>query len=407
MLKGVFKNIPRNVIVVALVALFSGLGQDMIAPVLPAYFLALGFDRALIGLIDGLLQGITHIFKFISGVISDRLNSRKGLVFLGYALSSVARPLLSLTSAFSGIAGARILDGIGKGIKDAPRDTLIAASASETSTGRAFGFHRSLDTAGSVIGPVLAAALLFYFGGTLAGYKTIFALTAIPGIIILLLIIFGIHESRTLSREKVRSYSHLFRFPAFFWIFVSATFIAMLTKTNDSLVLVRATDFGISRNWLPLLFAYFTLIYALLSYPIGILSDKYGKLPFITSGWALLALVHLGFIFQGGAITIVLFYTLYGLFFALTEGSSRALIADLVPPESRGSAYAIFNTAIGLAVIAGGFILGKIWDRLGAATSFTISTIGSLLGLTLFMILLIKIKKLSPTREFTNNQESN
>lgn len=398
MLKGAFKNIPRNVMVVALVALFSGLGQDMITPILPAYFLALGFDRALIGLIDGLLQGSTHVFKFISGVLSDRLENRKGLVFFGYALSSIARPLLALTSAFSGIAGARILDGVGKGMKDAPRDALIADSALPASTGRAFGFHRFVDTAGSVIGPIIAAALLLYFGGTLTGYKIIFALTAIPGIIVLLLIIFGIRESKhPLSSPPPRGgeskWGSTFKFPRIFWIFTLATFIAMLTKTNDSLLLVRATDFGISRNWLPLLFAYFTLIYALLSYPIGIWSDKYGKLPFITCGWALLALVHLGFIFQSGVIAVILLYTLYGLFFALTEGSGRALIADLVPPESRGSAYAIFNTALGMAVIAGGFILGKVWDQLGANVSFTISTIGSLLGLALFIILLMKIKK--------------
>lgn len=402
-----FKNIPRNVIVVAFVALFSGLGQDMITPILPAYFLALGFDRALIGLIDGLLQGATHIFKFVSGIISDRLQNRKGLVFLGYALSSMARPLLALMSSLPGIAGMRILDGIGKGVKDAPRDALVADSASTGGSGRAFGFHRFVDTAGSVIGPLVATALLLYFGGTLTGYKTIFALTAIPGTIILLLIIFGIREPRTLSHEKVRGLAPPFRLPAIFWMFVGATFVAMLTKTNDSLLLVRATDFGISRNWLPLLFAYFTLVYALLSYPIGIWSDKYGKLPFITCGWALLALVQLGFIFKGGLLTVILLYTLYGLFFALTEGSGRALIADLVSPEGRGRAYAIFNTAVGLAVIAGGFILGKIWDKLGATTSFTISTIGSLLGLVFFIMLFIKIKKLSPWREFKNNQKLN
>jgi len=309
-------------------------------------------------------------------------------MLLGYALSSLARPFLALASTFPGIATTRVADGIGKGIKDAPRDALIADSAQQT--GRAFGFHRFVDTAGSIIGPLIAAALLFYFGGHLNGYRTIFALTAIPGFIALILIIFVIREPRLESREKPNG--KLFKFPPIFWIFIVATFIIILAKMNDSLLLVRATDFGISRNWLPVLFAYFTLIYALLSYPIGIWSDKYGKLPFIVAGWALLTLVQFGFIFKGGLTTVIVLYTLYGLFFALTEGSGRALIADIVPRESHGRAYAIFNTGIGIAIILGGFILGKVWDQIGASASFTISALGSFLGLLLFVILLIKIK---------------
>lgn len=375
-------KIPRNILIVAFVALASGFGQDMITPILPSFLILIGVSHAGIGIIDGLLQGTTSIFRFISGILSDRFQNRKWFIFSGYGLSSIARPLLALTGSFAAVATLRTIDGAGKGMKDAPRDALVADSATAETRGRAFGFQRFVDTAGSVFGPLATAGLLVLLTPSLHTYKIIFTLVAIPGIIALCLIFFGIKEPEK-KKETLKNLSQPFSWK--FWFFVIGMTIAMLTKINDSLFLTRAHEIGISATWLPVLFAGFTLVYALLSYPIGIWSDKIGKLPLIIAGWLVLTIVEFGFSHESSIGTALILFAFYGLFYALTEGSGRAIIADLVPPENRGSAYAIYNTFIGLAVIVGGFWIGKLWDTISPHYAFTISSYGSLLG---FIILL-------------------
>ena len=379
-------RIPRNVFILAFVALASGFGQDLITPVLPGYLTLLGVSHAGIGLIDGLLQGATSLFRFVSGVLSDRFKNRKRFVFLGYALSSVSRPLLAIAGAFGSAAILRTLDGVGKGMKDAPRDALVADSAGAAVRGRAFGFHRLVDTAGSVFGPLAAAAILFALTPSLTAYRTIFVLAAVPGIIALALIGFGIRESpyAKASGDKPTN----MRLPTSFWLFTAGTTIAMLTKINDSLFLDRARDIGIAAGWIPVLFAGFTLIYALLSYPIGVWSDRRGRLPFIAAGWLLLAVVEFGFAATSNASAALPLFALYGLFFALTEGSGRAFIADVVPPESRGTAFAVFYTSVGLAVIAGGFGLGRLWDAVSPSAAFLTAASGSLIAGLMFLSML-------------------
>lgn len=364
-------------LIVAFVALASGFGQDLITPVLPAYLAMLGVSRAGIGLADGLLQGSTSIFRFVSGILSDRYHDRKWFIFFGYALSSVTRPLLALVAVFPGIALLRTIDGVGKGMKDAPRDALIADSTPRESSGRSFGFHRLVDTLGSVIGPSVAAAVLIGLGASLASYRLIFGLAVIPGAVALALILFGVREPEHQAPKKERTGKKL---PATFWLFTVGLTIAMFSKINDSLFLVRAQSLGISAADIPLLFGGFTLLYALLSYPIGIWSDRIGKTRLITAGWLLLAVVEFGFSFAPTLPLTLLLFAFYGLFYALTEGSARAFIADMVQTESRGAAYAIYYTFTGLAVIVGGFLLGHLWDTVSPTIAFQIASAGSVLG---------------------------
>lgn len=376
--------IPRNVMVVAFVALFSGFGQDLITPALPGYLALLGFSHAGIGLIDGILNGLTYVFRLISGLLSDRLRTRKHLVLIGYTLSSVTRPLLAFVGGFTSIALLRGLDGVGKGTKDAPRDALVADSARTGEHGRAFGFQRLVDTAGSVFGPLVAGGLLITLGTTLTSYRTIFLLAAIPGAIALVLIWFGIREPerRTTAAQKGQG-----SLPATFWIFTSTSALAWLTKPNDSLVLSRAAESGVPGAWIPLVFAGFTLVYALCAYPIGVWSDRMGRLPMIAAGWLLLALGEFGFAHATTLPSLFALFVLYGLFFAFTEGSGRALIADLVPSEARGTAYGIFYTVTGISIIAGGYLTGAIWDHYASVTTFTIAAAGSLVAALLFGLL--------------------
>ncbi len=382
-------KIPRNILVVAFVALASGFGQDMITPVLPAYLALLGVSGAGIGLIDGLLQGSTSILRFISGYLSDRFKNRKSFVLAGYALSSISRPLLSVAGSFFPVAALRLVDGIGKGGKDAPRDALVADSAVLGTSGRAFGFQRMIDTAGSVFGPLAAAAILFALTPSLHAYRTVFLLTAIPGAVALGLIAFGVREPRSVTTKNQEPISK----PGLswkFWVFTIGMTVAMLTKVNDSLFLLRSHNVGIPTAWTPVLFAGFTLIYALVSYPIGIWSDKLGKLPFIATGWLVLSAVEYGFSRDPSLNAALVLFACYGLFYALTEGSGRAFISDLVQPGSRGTAFGIFYTLTGAAVIAGGYGLGKIWDQVAPEAAFAVAAAGSLVGFILFAALAFK-----------------
>lgn len=376
-------RVPRNVIILAFVAFASGFGQDLVASVLPAYLVLIGMSRADIGLIDGLLQGTTNVFRILSGWVSDRTHRRKQFVFLGYILSSVARPLLAFTSAFLPIAALRVIDGSGKGIKDAPRDALVADATASGAHGRAFGFHRMIDTAGSVFGPMTAFFLLLALAPSLGTYRFIFALASIPGAVAFGLIWFGVRERTPQTAHKKTGGS----LPPVFWIFTVGMTLALLTKINDSLFLVRAQDLGIAKAYIPLLFGAFTLIYAACSYPIGIWSDRIGKMPLLVSGWILLALVEFGFSFDPSVPTALILFAGYGLFFALTEGSARAFIADAVSEERRGSAYGIYNACTGIALIAGGYLLGRVWDAGAPELAFRISAAGSLIGGLILLLL--------------------
>lgn len=375
-------RIPRNVVILGFVALASGFGQDLITPALPAYLALIGVSHAGIGLIDGLLQGATSVFRMVSGILSDRYKDRKGFVLFGYALSSAARPLLAVAGGFGAILGLRVIDGVGKGMKDAPRDALVAESAATGERGRAFGFHRLVDTAGSVFGPLTASILLLALMPSLATYRLIFLLAAVPGAAALALILFGVREPGEMRKAVSPTGARL---PGAFWLFTAASFVAMLTKINDSLFLSRAQSLGVHADLIPALFAGFTLIYALLSYPIGIWSDRIGRLPLIAAGWLLLSAVEYAFSRTTGELAAILLLAAYGGFFALTEGSGRALIADLVPAGGRGFAFGVYYTSIGLAVIAGGFGLGRVWDLGSPSTAFLISSIGSLAAGSAFL----------------------
>ncbi len=371
------QKIPRTVIILGFVALASGFGQDLISSVLPGYFALLGMSRADIGLIDGLLQGATNVFRFVSGWLSDRISSRKRLAFFGYALSSITRPLLALASVFMPVAVLRVIDGIGKGVKDAPRDALVADAAASGTSGRAFGFHRMIDTAGSVLGPLLAFGLLALLLPSLSTYRLIIGFSVIPGAIALGLIWFGVYEPAATKRTLIRAATPL---PWRFWMFTIAIMIATITKINDSLFLVRAHDLGISAITIPLLFGGFTLVYAALSYPIGILSDRIGKMPLLSAGWIVLAVVEFGFSVQPSLPLTLLLFAGYGLFFALTEGSGRAFIADTVASSNRGFAYGVYYTVLGIALVIGGYTLGAIWDKQSPEIAFRIAALGSLIG---------------------------
>ena len=381
-------KIQNNIVSLGFVSFFSGLGQDMINSVFPIFLSSLGFNKEFVGLVNGLVVSVSSLFKILAGYLSDKFRHRKWIIFIGYAFSAAARPLLAFFSSGGAIIGLRFSDAVGKGVKDAPRDSLVAESALVHKTGRAFGLHRLLDTMGSVFGPLLAAGMLLLFGSNLASYRRIFLLTAIPGLIALLIIVFFVHEAAKLKTESpaAKIKVSIFSLPKDFYFLLLAITIFSLGNSTDAFLLLRAQNLGLSLAIIPIVYAAYYFVYALLSYPIGILSDKIGKKKIIITGWIFYALTYFGFAAATRAWQVWPLFILYGIFFAATEGSGRALTADVVKPEHHGFAFGLYNTAIALAALPASIFAGYLWDKYSPAAAFNFGVLMSILAIIIFVI---------------------
>ncbi|MDQ3515160.1 MAG: MFS transporter [Gemmatimonadota bacterium] len=351
---------------------FTDMSSEMIYPLLPLFIsTTLGASASFIGAIEGAAESTAALVKLGSGWWSDRMRRRKPLVVAGYALASAVRPLIGIAQSASQVLLLRVTDRIGKGIRTAPRDALIAESVGPSIRGRAFGFHRSLDHAGAVVGPVIAFLLLRELGLSL---RAVFLLAGIPAAIAMLVLVTAVREPRAaapaalatvVAKPTLRE-----RFDRRFWMFLGAVLLFTLGNSTDAFLLLRATDLGVPVAWVPLLWAYLHVVKAATGTTGGMLSDRFGRRPLLVGGWLLYAAVYVAFAFATMAWHIWALFAAYGLFYSLTEGAERALVADLVPAAQRGSAFGWFHLAIGLGALPASLLFGLLWDRSGAATAF-------------------------------------
>ena len=388
------KGSVRNIVSLGLVSFFSGMSQEMITPILPLYLTGiLGLNKEFVGFVSGLVVSVSSIFKILSGYISDKLGKRKWVVFTGYLLSAVSRPLLGVLNVGAHVIGLRFADAVGKGVKDAPRDALVAESAAKK-IGRAFGLHRMLDTLGSVAGPLVVFGLLSIFPHTAAGYNKIFLLTAIPGAIALFIIVFFVREMKkpkpVAVSQATKPISGLGRD---FYFLLLVIIIFSLGNSTDAFLLLRAQDLGLSIVAIPVIYAFFYFFYALLSYPIGILSDHVGKRPMIIFGWVAYALTYLGFAYATQSWQAWPLFILYGIFYAATEGSGRALTAEIVPKERHGLAFGLYNTAIAITALPASVIAGWLWDKYSPAAAFNFGWITAVAAILLFAVYSYRIRR--------------
>jgi MFS family permease len=372
-----------NVLVLGWVSFFGGLSQDMILPILPLFLAnALGLPKTTIGLIEGAVSTTVSALKILAGYLSDRWQRRKPLVFTGYALSAVARPGLALlgsggTAGAAGAFGLRFLDGVGKGVKDAPRDALIAGSSDAKKFGLSFGYHRMLDTFGSVAGPGATFLILAYLdrrgfsglgGGDLGRYRLVFLLAGIPAAATLVLIARSVIERHGDVAAAPRLSLRIMDRP--FALFLGIMLLFTLGNSSDAFLLLRAQNIGVAVVAIPLVYALFNLSYGVLALPAGILSDRIGRRLVLLGGWGIYALSYLGFAVAGAPWQVWFLYVLYGLYYAGTEGVAKALVADVVGGEHRGTAYGLYNAAIGVMALPASVIAGLLWDHVSPAAPF-------------------------------------
>lgn len=392
-----YKNLSPNVLALSLVSFLNDTSSEIIYPLLPAFLaITLGASPFAIGLIEGFAETVSSLLKLFSGYLSDKFNQRKLLVFSGYTLSSLMRPLLAFVSSWQQVLVLRVTDRTGKGIRGAPRDALIADSTAPEKRGFAFGFHRASDHLGAVLGPLVAFALLYLWAEnpnqpTANDYSKIFLFAAIPAAVSIFVIAFAVREEKHKIDDEINITPIKLSLSAFdgnFKKFLFVISLFTLSNSTDAFLLLRAEQAGIPAYILPLLWVFLHISKVIFSLIGGDLSDKFGRKKLIFAGWILYALVYAGFAFVSEAWHAWLLFFIYGAYFGLTEGVEKALVADLVEPEKRGTAYGFYNLAFGITVFPASLIFGALWTKFNAPTAFLISASISLLA----AILLLTIK---------------
>jgi MFS family permease len=387
-----FFGFGRNVFVAGLVSFFMDVSSEMIYPLVPL-FLAniLGVNKSVIGLIEGIAESTASLLKVFSGWFSDRIGNRKWLMAAGYGISTLSRPIVSLATGWQHVLGSRFMDRFGKGVRTAPRDAIIAESAEKTHLGRAFGFHRSMDTLGAVVGPALAFFLLGIFSNN---YRWVFWLSMIPGTIAVLLIIFFITEEKKPSlAHSERPKLTLKHFDWKFKFFVAIATLFAVGNSSDVFLILRAQQIGVPTVMIPILYLLFNLIYSLSSIPAGIAADRFGKKRVILLGFILFAILYYGFAIARDTTAIWVLFGFYGLFMGLTEGIQKAFLATIIPPDFKATAFGVFNTAIGLAMFPASLIGGWLWDHVSPSATFYYGSVTAILSTVLFVIFITAIKK--------------
>jgi MFS family permease len=398
-------NIPRrffrrvgglssNVLALSAVSLLNDTSSEIIYPLLPTFLaLTLGASPFAIGLIEGIAESVASLLKLVSGYVSDKFGNRKLPVFIGYAFAALTRPFLSFVTTWPQVLFVRTADRVGKGIRGSPRDALIASSTPVERRGFAFGFNRAADNMGAVLGPIIAFLLLYFIAvnhesPTAREYQQVFLYASIPVVFGLLVIVFFVREKeadRPVNgiREPVKL--SLRGFDSTFKWYLAVLALFTLSNSTDAFLLLRARQAGIDPPLLPLLWMVLNISKVLSSLAFGHMSDRVGRRILIVSGWAVYALVYAGFAVVSSPWQAWTLFIIYGTYFGLTEGTEKALVADMVDEDKRGTAFGFYNLAYGITVLPASILFGLVWTEFGASAAFLASATVSIIAAVLFL----------------------
>jgi len=389
-----YQRLPRNVVAIGLVSLLNDASSEIIYPLLPVFLTAtLGASARAIGIIEGAAESISSLLKLFAGYLSDRLGQRKWLVVGGYALASFVRPFLGFANNWHQVLAIRLADRVGKGVRTSPRDAMIADTVAVEQRGIAFGFHRAMDHAGAVIGPLIGYLLVVLFVANATApsareFTLIFLIASVPAILAVLVAVFFMRESPVQKAQPEAQVPKLSLrgFDSNFKRFLLILALFTLSNSSDSFLILRARETGVSIVLVPLLWAAHHASKVLSSLWGGDLSDRLGRKRLIVSGWILYAAVYAGFAFVSQELSVWILFLIYGIYFGLAEGAEKALVADLVRPEQRGTAYGLYNLALGIAVFPASLLMGMIWDWKGARTAFLMSAVMGAMAAALLLL---------------------
>jgi MFS family permease len=369
------KQLPRNVWAVGFTSFFMDISSEMVLNIVPLFLSnVLGVQTSIIGLIDGIAEAIASILKLFSGWLSDKIGGRKWLAVAGYALSALSKPFFYIASSWELIGGVRWADRVGKGIRTAPRDALVADSVTPKTRGLAFGFNRAMDKGGAVLGILIAAIAVWLtqknnIDLSKPTFQTIVLISLVPAFLAVISLIFGAKDVEVKGQRAAPKFS-LRGMGKSFNIFLVIVSIFTLGNSADSFLILRAQNLGVSVIGILIMLAVYNLIITLVATPAGALSDRIGRRKLIIGGWLVYAVIYLGFSIANQAWQVWLLYVAYGLYFGLAFGTTNAMVADLVPENLRGTAYGTYNAVIGLLAFPASFIAGILWQGIGNWAGF-------------------------------------
>lgn len=378
-------GISRNVFVMGLVSFFNDVASEMIYPIVPIFLTSiLGAPVSIVGLIEGIAESTASTLKVISGWFSDKLQKRKPFVIAGYSLSLISKAILGFAFSWPLVLAARFIDRFGKGTRTSARDALITESSLPSNRGRSFGFHRTLDTLGAVVGPLVAILLLYLLGNN---FRLIFLLAVIPSTVGVILLIFYVKEKKKESEKQESIKLNWGNFNQSFKIFLFISIIFAMGNSSDAFLILRAKNLGLSITLTILAYTLFNFTYALFSTPAGIISDKIGPKRVLLSSFLLFSFVYLFFGLINQGLFLWLLFPIYGIYMALNEGIGKAYISNLVPQERSGTAFGIYQTTIGLCTFFASLIAGLLWTYVNIKAPFIFGAGTALIASILFFLL--------------------
>lgn len=397
-------KLPRNVWAVSLTSFFMDISSEMVMNILPLFLSnVLGVKTNIIGIIEGVAEATASLLKLFSGWLSDRLQGRKWIAVAGYGLSAAVKPLFYFANTWGMIAGVRWVDRVGKGIRTAPRDALVADSVVEKTRGFAFGFQRAADTAGAVVGIIIAIIVIWLVQANsvalgVSTFRTVVLISLVPALLAVLSLAIGAKDVPVKGEQRAPKFA-LKSLGKPFVIFMIIMSIFDLGNSSDAFLILRAQERGLSVIGILLMLMVFNLIYALLSAPAGGLSDRVGRRRLITAGWLVYAAIYLGFGLAVKTWHIVALFISYGFYYALAYSTAKAFVADLVPENVRGTAYGTYNAVLGILDFPASVIAGVLWQGVGKWAGFGAPApflFGASMALIASILMMIWKPKISP-----------
>jgi len=379
----------RNIIFTGLTSFLTDTSVKMVYSVMPMFLMSIGASKTSLSLIEGIAESTSSLVKAVSGFWSDKIGRNKPFMIIGYGLSALIIPLYTFVITPLHVLILRFIERFGKGIRTAPRDSLISGSIKDNESGKSFGLQKAMDNSGAIMGPLLAFVLLSFFH---ENYRLIFLLAGIPAILAIFVIIFWIKEAKKEKHELFAKF-HFREFPAKYYFFLVIIFIFTLGNSTDALLMVKANEVGIKVALIPIVYLITNLVSVIASVPIGILSDKIGKEKILIAGFIIYAVVYFGFGVTTSLWTIVSLFALYGLYSAATDGIQKAFISDMTDKNKKGTGLGIYNALLGVTLLPASLIAGFLYDKINSSVPFYFGAATAGLSAILMLIYSLKYKK--------------
>jgi MFS family permease len=378
----------RNIIFTGLTSFLTDTSVKMVYSVMPMFLMSIGASKTSLALIEGIAESTASLVKALSGFWSDKIGKNKPFMLIGYGLSALIIPLYTFVVSPMQVLYLRFIERFGKGIRTAPRDSLIAGSVTNGETGRSFGLQKAMDNSGAILGPLAAFVLLIFFP---ENYRIIFLLAGIPAVLSILVIIFGIKEAKK-GQESLFKKFRFKDFPVKFYLFLVIVFVFTLGNSTDALLMVKANEVGVKVAFIPLVYMITSIVAVLLAIPIGSLSDRVGKEKILIAGYLIYAIVYYGFGVATKVGAIVALFAMYGLYSAATDGIQKAFVSDITDKNKQGTGLGIYNALLGITLLPASVIAGVLYDKVNSRVPFYFGAATALLS-AVMMIFFVRSRK--------------